>query len=79
MLRGYSPARTFSALAFQVTLFQHTGVSPIFLVLTREIHIFEKYVRIKIEGGKILVLTIILSSKLNEVNASYPCKYNSIF
>ncbi len=42
-------------------------------------HFFEKYVSIKIENQKILVLMSKLSPKLDEVNASYPCKYiNSV-
>ncbi len=41
-------------------------------------HFFEKYIRIKIENHKILVLMSILSLKLDEINASYACKYNSI-
>ncbi len=38
-------------------------------------HSFKKYVRIKIENQKILVLMSKLSPKLDQVNASYPCKY----
>ncbi len=38
-------------------------------------HFFEKYIRIKIENHKILVLISKLSPKLDEVNASYPCEY----
>ncbi len=38
----------------------------------------EKYVRIKIGDHKILVLMSQLSSKLDKVNASYACKYNSV-
>ncbi len=42
-------------------------------------HFLEKYVSIKIKDHKILVLmSIILSSKLDEVNASCAHKYNSI-
>ncbi len=36
---------------------------------------FEKYVRIKIEDHKILVLMSKLSQKLDKINVSYPCKY----
>ncbi len=39
---------------------------------------FEKYVRIKIEDHEILVLISKLSLKSDKVNASYPCKYNSV-
>ncbi len=38
-------------------------------------HFFEKYVIIKIENQKILILRSELSPKLDEINASYPCKY----
>ncbi len=41
-------------------------------------HFLEKYVTIKIKDYKILLRMSILSSKLNKVNASYVCKYNSI-
>ncbi len=41
-------------------------------------HFLEKYITIKIKDYKILVRMSILSSKLDEVNASYACKYNSI-
>ncbi len=41
-------------------------------------HFFAKYVRIKIEYHTILVLMNKLSPKLDEINASYACKYNSI-
>ncbi len=41
-------------------------------------HFSKKYVRIKIEDHKIAIGMSNLSPKLNEVNASYPCKYNSI-
>ncbi len=36
---------------------------------------FEKYIRIKIENHKILVLMSKLSPKSDEINTSYPCKY----
>ncbi len=39
---------------------------------------FEKYVRIKIENYKIVFLMSNIPPKLDEVNAGYPCKYNSI-
>ncbi len=42
------------------------------------IHFFEKYVRIKIKAHIILVQLSKLSLKLNEVNANYACKLNSI-
>ncbi len=43
------------------------------------IRFLEKYVRIKIKDSKILVRMSILSSKLDEVIASYACnKYNSV-
>ncbi len=45
---------------------------------SRNTHFFEKYIIIKIEDRKILVLMSKLSPKLDEVNASYPYKYNSI-
>ncbi len=38
---------------------------------------FKKHVRIKNENHKIPVLMSKLSPKLDEVNTSYPCKYNS--
>ncbi len=41
-------------------------------------HFFEKYVIIRIEDHEILFLMSKLSSKLNEVNASYPHKYNEL-
>ncbi len=41
-------------------------------------HFLEKYVTTKIKDHKILVQMSILSSKLDEVNASYVCKYSSI-
>ncbi len=41
-------------------------------------HFFEKYLRIKIEDRKILVLMNILLRKLDEINVSYVCKYNII-
>ncbi len=44
----------------------------------RNTNYFEKYVRIKIEDHKILVLMCQLSPKFDEVKASYPCEYNSI-
>ncbi len=49
-----------------------------FISNSRNTHFFEKYIRIKIEGHKIFVLLSILSPKLDEVNASYACKSNSI-
>ncbi len=49
-----------------------------FITYSRIVHFFEKYVRIKIEDHKILVLMSILLPKLDEVNTSYVCKYNSI-
>ncbi len=42
-------------------------------------HFFEKYVRIKIENHKILILLSKLSLKLDKINASYPCKYITQF
>ncbi len=39
-------------------------------------YFFEKFVRIKIEDHKIPVLMSRLLPKLDEVNASYPCKCN---
>ncbi len=42
------------------------------------LHFYEKYVRIKIEDHKILVLVSNLLPKLFEVNTSYPWKYNSM-
>ncbi len=41
-------------------------------------HFFEKYLEIKIKDHKILVLMSRPSSKLDEINASYASKYNSI-
>ncbi len=41
-------------------------------------HFFEKYVKIQIEDHKILVLMNKLSPKLDEINASYARKSNSI-
>ncbi len=41
-------------------------------------HVFEKFVRIKIKENKILIRMSILSSKLDEGNVSYACKLNSI-
>ncbi len=40
-------------------------------------HFLEKYVTIKIKDRKILVRMSALSSKLDEDNVSYACKYNS--
>ncbi len=51
------------------------GVSHFFSANSRNTHFLEKYVRIKIEEYKILVLTSKLSQKLDEINVSYPCKY----
>ncbi len=41
-------------------------------------HFLEKYATIKIKDRKILVRMSILSSELDEINASYAYKYNSI-
>ncbi len=41
-------------------------------------HFFEKYVRIKIEDHKILLLLNKRSPKFDEINASYACKYNLV-
>ncbi len=56
----------------------HTGVLHFFSPNWRNTHSFEKYVRIKIVDHKILILMSKLSPKLDEINASYPCKYNLI-
>ncbi len=50
-------------------------ISLIYLII---MHFFEKCIRIKIEDHKILVLMNKRSPKLDEINASYACKYNSI-
>ncbi len=54
------------------------GVLHFFSANSRNTHSLDKYVRIKIEDHKILVVTSMRSSKLDEVNASYACKCNSI-
>ncbi len=54
------------------------GIRTFFVTYSSYTHCFEKYVTIKIEDNKILVLMSILLPKLDDVNASYPCKYNSI-
>ncbi len=49
------------------------------LFIHRIIMLFSgKYLRIKVEDHKMLVLVSKLSPKLLELNASYPCKYTSI-
>ncbi len=54
------------------------GLQHVFVTYSKNTHFFEKCIRIKIEEHKIFVLMSILSPKLDEVNANYPCKYNSI-
>ncbi len=54
------------------------GVLYFFSANVKNTYSFEKYVRVKIEDHKILVLMSKLSPKFDEVNASYPCKYNSV-
>ncbi len=56
----------------------NTFLNFFFSANSRNTHFFEKYVRIKIGDHKILVLMRILLLKLDEVNVTYACNYNSI-
>ncbi len=61
---------------YPVNIIQSCQTSMYFISLPNNYAFFFKYVRIKIEDYKILVLMSYVPPKLDEVNAGYPYKYD---